>query len=335
MKVFQGALFIVGGTIGAGFISGAELVRFFYGEKFVLPVLLSSGFFFAMSSLFLLLGRRYGGYREAIGRLFARGASVVHGLFFLCAFVTSAGMLAGLDALKPSLSPLLSLCGLLVACVFLQRGMGGISRLNLVLVPLLLGFVFFYAFGKMSFTYPLHGSGIAGGVLYAGMNSMLIAPVLMDAGKEMRRPVLSAGIAAVIVAAAAVCVLGRIYHEGAGAIGAELPFLYVMQGKRVFSVAVALAILTSLVSSLYSPFTACNSFKGKKKYAAKGLTLLAAFALSRVGLTGIVSYIYPAIGVAGLFFSALCIFNKYLLEKYHKKVHSCGKDAENTGGAHH
>ena len=63
MGILEGALFIVGGAIGAGFISGAELVRFFHTQNFFLPVLLSCLLFFAQCALFLSLGKRHGGSR--------------------------------------------------------------------------------------------------------------------------------------------------------------------------------------------------------------------------------------------------------------------------------
>ena len=332
MGVLCGALFIVGGTIGAGFITGAELVRFFGAKNFLFPLILSCLIFFILTLLHLHLGKKHGG-AAGVFALFGRGEKVVRLIVLLCAFVSSAGMLAGLDALLPSLSPLLSLAGLAVACLFLARGIGGISKFNFVLVPLLIAFVFFYARGGLRLSYPIaQGGGL--GLLYAGMNVFFMAPVLMDAGREMKRPLLSSLLAAGIVLAAAVCILGSVCREGANAVTAEMPFLAVAKGKA-FSFAVGLAILTSLVSSLYTPFSLCDALKGKKKIAAKGATVLAAFLLSRLGLKGIVGLIYPFIGGAGILFSALCILYDQLLEKGHKGVHARGEHAENAGRAHH
>ncbi len=333
MGVLAGTFFIVGGTIGAGFISGAELVRFFGEERFLLPLILSAILFFLLSSLYLLLGKKYGGFRGVLG-LFGRGRGFVHALFLVCAFVSAAGMLAGLDALKPQWTPLLSLAGLALSVFFLAKGMRGIGILNLILVPVLLLFVFFCGGGRHAFFYPAGRDIPFGWTLYAAMNALLIAPVLMDAGLKLKKPVLSAFFASFAIALAGVCILSRVYGEGSAAIRAEMPFLYAV-GGRFFCVAVALAILTSLVSSLYAPLSACDVLSGKKKIAAKGGVLLAAFLLSRVGLSGIVSVLYPVIGVAGVVFSALCILYDQLFKKHHKKIHSRREHAEDTGGSHH
>lgn len=331
MGILRGAFFIVGSTIGAGFITGAELVRFFGADRFLLPLFFSCSLFSALCVLYLRLGKKYGGFRGVM-KLFGRGEKIVGFVFYLCAFISSAGMLAGLDALLPECSPLLSVLGLLLSVFFLGKGTDGVSKLNLILVPLLLFFVFFFC-GKLVFSYPRGGTG-EDVFLYAGMNAFFLAPVLMDAGGEMDHPAVSSVFAAGIVFLAAVCILGSVYREGANALNAEMPFLKVAKGK-IFSVAVGVAILTSLISSLYTPISACNAFGGKKKTAAKGGVLLAAFCLSRIGLKGIVDLLYPFIGGAGLFFSALCILYDQLFEKHHKRIHSRREHAEDARRAHH
>lgn len=339
MGILRATFFIVGTSIGAGFISGAELVRFFHGERFIFPVVLSSALFSVLIFLYMRWGKKYGGYRGAMRFLFKKAAPVIEGAVCLLSLIPAAGMLAGLDALLPAYKPLLSLAGLAISVLCVGRGTKGISVFNLILVPLLLIFVWGFGWGNFSLRYPAVGGRIApyfGGTVYAGMNSLLAAPVLMDAGKEAKSPVLSALFSACIVAGSAVCILGKIYGEGAGAISAEMPFLYVMRNAKLFYVAVALAILTSLVSSVYPLLTVFDPF-GKKplKNAAKGGVLLAAFLLSRVGLNGIVNYFYPILGGIGLCLSAVCILNEALFEKHHEKIHSRRKDAKDHGRAHH
>ena len=331
MGILRGAFFIVGGTIGAGFITGAELVRFFGAESFLLPLFFSCSLFFVLSVLYLRLGKKHGGF-DGVMKLFGKGEKGVRFVFYFCAFVSSAGMLAGLDALLPELSPLLSVLGLLLSVFFVEKGTDGVSKLNFVLIPVLLFFVFVFC-GEMDFGYPRGGAN-AGPFLYAGMNAFFLAPVLMDAGGEMRHPVFSSLLAAGTVFLTAVCILGSICREGANALNAEMPFLKVARGK-IFSVAVGVAILTSLISSLYTLISACNRARGKKKTAAKICVLSAAFCLSRIGLKGIVDLLYPFIGGAGLFFSALCILYDQFLEKYHKRIHSRRKHAEDASCAHH
>ena len=72
MGIIRATMFMVGASIGAGFLSGAELVRFFSSEFFLPAVIISSVLFFFLSLLFLSYGRKYGGYEESIAQLFRR-----------------------------------------------------------------------------------------------------------------------------------------------------------------------------------------------------------------------------------------------------------------------
>ena len=334
--VIQSTLFIVGTSIGAGFLSGAELVSFFPTGGFFLPVIFSSALFCAACVLFLSLGKKYGGFTGAVGALFGRASKAMLIFVSLCSFIPCAGMLAGLDALFPQYRPLPALAGLLLVLCFLKKGMKGISLLNAVLVPFLLAFVLIFGCGNLSVVRFRCGfTPFFGGALYAFMNAFLAIPVLLDAGKGMKRLFPPAFFASCILAFAALCILSSVHAAGEGALGAAMPFLYVMRGRRLFFVAASCAILTSLASAIYPPLRLCDGFRGKKKYAAKGIVLLAAFALSRFGLAGIVRFLYPVLGVFGMTVSALCILNEYFFEKHHEKIHSRGKQTENAGRAHY
>ncbi len=329
---------MVGGAVGAGFISGAELVRFFHTRSFFFPVLLSAALFFLQCALFLRLGRRYGGYENTLRALFGRGAAAVGAAVSLLCLIPCAGMLAGLDALLPSAAPLLSAGGLLLTALLLTRGTKGISILNLILVPVLLVFVFAFGGGQPHDFLPTAAEGISpfgGGALYAGMNAFLLAPVLLDIGREIEKPLLSSAVAALVIAAASFAIMGSIYRAGGEALQAEMPFLYVMRGRKAFSCMVAIAIMTSLASSLYPPLKACEKLAGIKKFAAKAGVLFAAFALSRLGLSGIVGYFYPIEGGLGLALSVFGVLHEQFFKKRHEKVHSRRKDAEDDRRAHH
>ena len=342
MGVVGSAFLIVGSTIGAGFITGAELVRFFAREGFLPAYLASCVLFFGICALYLTLGKKYGGYDGVLAALFGKFSSAVRLCALLCIFVPCGGMLAGLDSLFPAAKPLISCLSLAAAWGLVHRGMKGVYVLNLVLVPLLILFVFCGARGGLvlSWSLPRGFSGFLG-LFYAGMNSFLVAPVLMDLGKSAIYPKSSALCASLLVAVCGLCILGRVYGAGSDAAEAEMPYLAVMGNSRLFFVAVGGAVFTSLVSSLYPLLGACGKIggkskkSGKKRYAAEGGVLLAAFLFSRLGLSGIVSLFYPVVGGVGLLFSVLCVFHEYFFEKHHKEVHPGGEQTQDQRRAHH
>ena len=328
MGIVRAAFFLVGMTVGAGFLTGAELVRFF-GEGSVFAFALSCLVSFAANAFFLRLGRRHGGFGGTMAALFGRGGDAVGCVLLAVAFVPCAGMLAALDALFPSLGAAASLLGLAVVLVFVRHGTRGVSLLNVLLVPLLLAFVFLL--GKAPLRAASAGWGNA--FLYAFMNAAFSAPALMDAGREVRAPVRAALLAAGCIFLCGALILGAIAR--AGNPGSPMPFLVVAGGNRLFFLAAACAVLTSLAAALFPLLSACERYAGKAKNAAKGIVLVAAFLLSRLGFSGVIDRLYPAVGVFGILFSVLCVFDEYFFKKYHKGVHTRGKQAQKEGGAHH
>ena len=328
------ALFLIGTTIGAGFLTGAELIRFFGGNGYLPALALACAVYCLACAFFLSLGKKYGGFAQAMRALFGRGAHVAACLTLAVSFVPCAGMLAGLDALFPGLGPLPSVAGLAVVLLFLGRGMKGVGLLNCILVPGLLLFVAASAKGGVSLVVPSVPEA-SNGLLYAAMNTAFAAPALMDAGRDVRAPVRSAILAGGAIFVSGAFVLAGIFLAGADAVRSPMPYLYVMRGNRLFFVAAACAVLTSLASALFPLLRACGRFAGAKKNAAKGVVLLAAFVLSRLGLSGVIDLLYPAVGVFGAVFSALCIFDEYFFKQHDQRIHSRRQQAEEKGRAHH
>lgn len=333
MGTIRAALFIVGTTVGAGFLTGAELMRFFGSGGYLFALLLSCTLYFVNGVLFITLGRRYGGCQGAMCALFGRAGKAIYYLLLAVSFFPCAGMIAGLDALLPTYAPLPSVLGLALVVFFLCHGLKGVGVLNTALVPFLLALVVLTGSGGISLCYFSFSDGV-NAMLYAGMNTAFAAPALMDAGCEIRKPPHACALAAGCIFVCGVCILGGIARLGESALTSPMPYLTVIEGRRVFTVAVACSVLTSLSSALYPLFMACDRL-GKQKNAAKCIVLLAAFVLSRIGLERVIDIFYPVAGMIGVAFSAVCIFDEYLFQQYHKRIHSCRQKAQNKGCAHH
>ena len=122
------ALFTAVGTvIGAGFVSGRELLQFF--GCFRLPDLCFAGaLFFGGFFLFLKLGGKFGGFEGALAGVFGKFAPAVKGILLFGSFVSCAGMLSAADALLPKAAPFLSLVFLALSCAVSERGLSGIGK---------------------------------------------------------------------------------------------------------------------------------------------------------------------------------------------------------------
>lgn len=236
----QAAFIIIGSVVGAGFISGGELVRFFPTSNYLPYVYAAGVLFFAYFALLLACGKKYGGFDGVLSALFQKFAPAVHAVFGLCCFVICATMLAGIDSVFfeafgiPKSVPVLSAAVLAAVFFICRKGIGGIGKVNFVLVPVILVFVVAFAFtekgGEYDFTMADNSRGLLYTLLYVGMNAFLAAPVVCDLGKSA--PPLPVSLtASFCIAFCAALILGVICREGANALGADMPLLYVV-GKR-------------------------------------------------------------------------------------------------------
>ena len=336
------AFSLFGAVVGAGFMTGAELVRFFPLRAAFAHAAVAAGLFAACFLLLFDAGRKCGGFEGAL-RCCGRAAPVFRALLHFASFITCAAMLAGLDGavrtgfgLRYAL-PVAALCALPAMFFVARRGMRGVAALSAALVPVMAA-VFAARAGDIpaGFTPSSPQSAftsLTGVCLYAAMNCFLAAPLACDAGRE------GAGRGGCIAAAALIgfCIaaaLGAVAR--AGTVGEEMPFLAAGGGGPA-AVACICAVLTTLFSSFYPLARAAEQYSAEKggkerhkkrkeehtadaergtkesralpvreRAAAVQAGLCAgAFLLSLCGLSGIVRAVYPLIGMAGAAFFLL------------------------------
>ena len=336
------AFSLFGAVVGAGFMTGAELVRFFPLRAAFAHAAVAAGLFAACFLLLFDAGRKCGGFEGAL-RCCGRAAPVFRALLHFASFITCAAMLAGLDgAVRTGFGlhyalPVAALCALPAMFFVASRGMRGVAALSAALVPVM-AVVFAARAGDIpaGFTPSSPQSAftsLTGVCLYAAMNCFLAAPLACDAGRE------GAGRGGCIAAAALIgfCIaaaLGAVAR--AGTAGEEMPFL-AAGGEGPAAVACICAVLTTLFSSFYPLARAAEQYSAEKegkgrhkkrkeehtagaergtkdsralpvreRAAAVQAGLCAgAFLLSLCGFSGIVRAVYPLIGMAGAAFFLL------------------------------
>ena len=263
------AFSLFGAVVGAGFMTGAELVRFFPLRAAFAHAAVAAGLFAACFLLLFDAGRKCGGFEGAL-RCCGRAAPAFRALLHFASFITCAAMLAGLDGavrtgfgLRYAL-PVAALCALPAMFFVARRGMRGIAALSAALVPVMAA-VFAARAGDIpaGFTPSSPQSAftsLTGVCLYAAMNCFLAAPLACDAGRE------GVGRGGCIAAAALIgfCIaaaLGAVAR--AGTAREEMPFL-AAGGGELTAVACICAVLTTLFSSFYPLARAAEQYSAKK-----------------------------------------------------------------------
>lgn len=330
VKGVLGAAFsIVGSVVGAGFITGREILSFFFGQTpmsvFALLFVLFAAVFYSVFSA---------KNRDEL-RLLEYGDRAVCFLNLL----SVASMLSATEGLASDLGigcafPVWSLLILGLAFLVCLRGMRGLAIFNAVLVPVMLAVVFFFSFAEIikgGVNFGISSNGIvlpkckpSSAIIYVGMNVFLTQPLLsgmrnnkLNGDRNFARAV--ALLSALLLSVTAALFLAVLPRES---LLSDIPVLYISGGGTAARVAIAVTVLsgivTTLVGSLYPLLNAeivksgdyangkkygfANKKRGRRASLCKVGVCLLAFLVSRLGFYTIVEKIYPIIGVLAVFY---------------------------------
>ncbi len=239
--IFKIAFLIVGTVIGAGFITGKELVRF-YGGCFLLPACFFTATLFGTFAWILL---RLGERGRMIGN--AKGNRLFEGVRYVVLLVTSGAMLAGIDGVQGQVfggkTPFFSLIALFLTVKIAKKGIEGLGKCNALLVPAMLILFLGGLTARGRFPVPLTGdcTGTYTILIYLSMNAFLASPVLIDAGKRYeKRTFLPASLlAGVMIGSCIFFAMGNLSTLGDDVQNVDVPILKLWNSllckrKRVF-----------------------------------------------------------------------------------------------------
>jgi uncharacterized membrane protein YkvI len=308
--------FLIAGTIiGAGYISGAELIGFFGRENFLLPLLfatfLTAVVFIVAFSASKKLGREKKGLEDIFGSQKLYKASTC-----ITSLIFTASMLAGVDAMLNSVFYLGafqfgSIIVVILISIFSKYGVKGMERINLILMPLIIITInaLIFSTQKISFTQPIKTSfgGITKGALYVFMNAFVCLPVMRETAENKSKKTLFAVsvIVAIIVGVQALIILTAINNSGVNA-KVDMPlYIALFNGgfNGLYFLSMVFCAITSAFSAYYPLYTyAKGKFNGFGVVVSAILTLI----LAKMGLDQIVRYAYPVVGGFGVLFFIRC-----------------------------
>lgn len=337
-----------GAVIGAGFISGRELVSFFDTQNVILGLAFELIFFTICFWFLFDLGIREKGLNGLNSKLY-KNPKPLNFAVILSSFISVLGMLAGLGEITKGSSvfgnfPVLSVVILLIVSFTSKKGIKGVEKASVILVPLIILTVFVLIIKKGAYDFtvsrinPLKCMGKS--IMHVSMNAFMNLPAIVDvcAGKSKKTAFISALITSLLLLAFAGIIL--ITVKGAGTENAEMPLYTALGGNNAvaFTLSLIFAMASSVISAYYpvynSVYKAGEKVKGKLGgNIAVILLAVLAFFLSRIGLKGIVDYFYPIVSVFGIVYLISCAVYTIKNKKvpYKKNLNADNRNI-NSGG---
>lgn len=325
----RAALSVIGAAVGAGFITGREILSFFGGYSPAFAALSAFLLFFAL--FYFLLCGAVGGKLAAFGNasVYALGTLIIASM--LGASDSLFYLAFGVDKNLPVGS-----AALLVLCTALCfTGLKGIERANVVLVPFMLLSVVFcaaYSFfcslgenGGAGGLSNISGAGVLGAIFlpiknggaglgafgcvsYCCLNALLSQPFFIKLEREGEGiyPALTAGLAAGGLSVMIFIILLALGNKNVQTL--DIPVFLLCENssalKFLLSLAVFCAIFTTQLSTEY-PLVKLAEGKRASGFYIVALAVFS-FILSRLGFYVMIDVIYPIIAVFATIYYGVC-----------------------------
>ncbi len=318
-KTLSAACVIVGTVIGAGYISGREIVEFFLTGNLIVSVILSACLF--MPALYFLL----------TNELFKGGALKKVSVYFIFVgnLVMLGGMLSAADEAASSVFvflkkiPIVSVLTLIFCSFTVNKGIRGIEKVNNFLVPFTVVFTLVLLFFASGFTYIPTGKLKPLKIIsYTGLNLFMSSSVFKKTGETLtKRQAFIVSFLSTAILFGLVTLIGfSLGGDGKLKVSA-VPLLEKLSfngfSRYSFSLVLYFGIVTTLLSENLAVFNFADlTIKSEKpRKIAKILICVAAFSLSKIGFYKIVEVLYPAVGVIGAIFVLIAVIFRLLSPK--------------------
>ena len=329
LKSWQLGLIFTGSFLGAGFVSGQEILQFFavYGKMGVVGMILAICLFGFFGYIFMYVAKTE--KITAIDQIvIGEGKTLLHrflnavSLFFL--FGVTVIMLAGAGSLLNELLGIPyfvgSACLTLVLAILSMKGMKGVLVISQIVVPVLLALVVLISLWSIVIfppakitaeaspeSNPLLGNWLMSTILFFSYNILASLAVLSPAAhrtgsmKTVMKGIVLGAIMLLMMFASILVSLQRFY----GRIdGADFPMQALAgQISPMLSILYAVLLLSAMFSGALScMFGAFVQLFGENAVRKSVVWILwgAAFACSMFGFKELISVIFPVCGYAYL-----------------------------------
>lgn len=329
-KSLLACLTIIGTVIGSGFISGKEIFVFF--SKFGL---ISFPCIFLASILFFLLFKfmlNHG--QDALERIKKSKFSFV--LNFILCLIFSAAMFAGIVNLlqfdKKWINFLIFFAILLLCLLVYKFGIGGLKKINMVFVPIMVIVFIIILLPKISFKSfeNIRNTFIFSPILYSFLyvflntanSGVIIAQLSKDMTKKQKTQVAFFSALALFVI---MLIANSVLVSCKDSKSYAMPLVMMFSSFRhiIMTLLVLVGCLTTLITLV---FTLSSSMRGlcKNEFIIFFTSIILPLIFSFCGFNFIVEYLYPFASVLGCYL-LIDLFLIPFFKRANNKVHSTGK----------
>lgn len=321
-KVLIVVFFIFGTVVGSGFSSGNEIMIFFsrFGTMSYFYIFLAGVLFFLLFYFFLSHGKRILNVVE--------NSKILNIIIVFISVVFCSSMFAGVENLFlyfPGWLYVVLIIALLIGCiVFTLKGVNGLEKLNLYVMPLTVVcflIVLIYALSVSSnFSVETNSwAGILYAPLYVALNTSMSGTIIAKVGRTLnKKQTFFASLFSTLLLLLFLFLGNFVLQRNTDSFFSEMPFLFLMKQNKFMFVLIYIVILigcfTTLISLCLTLKTAFDKIFKNSIFSAI-LSVGIPFLLSSVGFSRIIQFLYPICSVLGVVILLFLIFYENIDKK--------------------
>ena len=325
-KVLLIVFLIFGTVVGSGFSSGKEIFVYFsrFGSMSYFYILLAGVLFFFLFYFFLSFGSKMS--------QILKSSRLLNAIVVFISLIFCSSMFAGVKNLFsyfPIWIYVVLLSFVILLCVLVtKRGMRGLEKANLFLIPvvsvLFLAVLIFC--GTKTSDFSLSASSFAGFLfcpLYVTLNTSMSGLVIAKVGEGLsKKQTFFACLLSTILILIFLFLGNFVLRKNANSFFSEMPFLFLASSNKLMFAMCFVVILVGCFTTLLSLcFTLKTAFDKlcKSETISTIFAVILPFCVSSLGFSHIVSFLYPICSVLGVFVLGFLLIGAALQKRQQKE----------------
>lgn len=337
-------MLIVGAIIGAGFATGKEISSFFGSPAPPLIALAVGLCLFLLCFGFCLLGSvlKAKDFADVNKKLLKKFGYVADFFLVLNSLIVLSAMLSGMDSLLNGvipLSPLYSTFSGVICTLIVSKGLKSVINSRLLLAPVMVIIILAICllnFGDTS-PYLITSKSLGGAITYVCMNIMLACTALVGVNEKPKTIFWASLIAAFIMTMLMLFIIFAL--NGSDVADDDMPLIKLASESKLTYYPFLFAVAASIFTTMTTAMNGLTDFLGKKlDNVAAPCALILGLIVSNLGFAGVINYLYPIIGAAGIIYVVLCltasVSNRNLFHCGNDEIHDARKQTKNNRRRH-
>lgn len=315
MYVFAFVVLILGCFLGAGFVSGKEVARYFsiFGKYSLLGILVLSILMFFLLMFFLFISNKVDNFKEFINKYFFKESGVLRFLFVFTMTIFIGSMFAGNLVLAEYFNVNKIVMILITSILTFLLVVGKVkflSAINMILMPMIICFLVYLTFSFKIGNY-VEGSAplsILSSLNYCMINIVPLGVFIIDI-KNRRKLTKKEIVLISAIVSMVIMILLIIYNNSIllnNLEGVSMPIIVLgCSGgiilKIVTFISLYFGMITTLISCVFVVSNYINEYISDYRHSTM-LTINLGLIVSFFGFNVIVDYVYILIAIIGFYF---------------------------------